>query len=189
MTTSDPTAPAPDPVAQRPSRIGFADQLRLDGYLIRLDWHLQDYPQKAARAIKREIKADLLTAAGEVGMPAALAAFGSPAVLAHGYLGELGRERPRFTAGAVAAGLSIGVVWFLQIAYAFGALDALGAVGGGTATLTALGASATYTNTADILSVGGTFTWQWFVLWIGVGLLAFVPFSRIWRLWHGPAGA
>ncbi len=186
MTTTDPTPALPVPPPARP---GLADQLRLDRYLIRLEWHLQDYPQKAARAIRREIKADMLTAAGEVGMPAALAALGSPAVLAHGYLAELGRQRPRFTTGAIAAGLAIGALWYMQVAYAIGALDALGAVGGGTATLTVLGASATYTHTSSALSVQGTFAWQWFALWFGVGLLAFALASRIWRLWRTKAAA
>jgi len=189
VTSIDPTPSVPRPIAHRPVRPEFSDQLRLDWYLIRLDWHLQDYPQKAARAIKREIKSDLLTAAAQVGMPAALAALGRPVVLAHGYLGELGRDRPRFTAGAVAAGLAIGVIWFLQIAYAFGALDTLEATGGGTATMTSLGAAVTYTHTSSAISVEGAFTWQWFALWLGVGMVAFVLTSRLWRLWRGPAAA
>ena len=182
MTTIDPTPSQPGPAAPRAARPGLAARLRLDYYLIRLDWHLQDYPGKAARAIKREIKADLLTVAGEVGMTAALTALGSPAVLAHGYLAELGRPRPRLTAGAIAAGLAIGAVWYMQVAYAIGALDTLEAVGGGTATLTVLGASMTYTSTSTTISVEGAFTWQWLALWLGVGLVAFVIASRLWRL-------
>ncbi len=184
MSDTDPTSQHPGPPALRAARPGLADRLRLDWYLIRLDWHLQDYPQKAARAIKREIKADLLTAAAETGMPAALAALGSPAVLAHGYLTELGRPRPRFTAGAIAAALVVGALWYMQIAYAIGALDTLEAVGGGAATLTVLGSAMTYTHTAAEISVEGAFSWQWLAVWIGAGVLAFLPGSRIWRLWR-----
>ncbi len=124
------------------------------------------------------------TAAAEIGMPQALAALGSPAVLAHGYLAELGRPRPRFTTGAIAAALAVGAIWYLQTAYAIGVLDTLEAVGGGTVTLTTLGAAMTYTSTASTISVEGTLTWQWLVLWLGAGLLVFVPDSRLWRLWR-----
>lgn len=182
MSTTDPTLPPTTPAPGGALRLGLADRLRLDRYLIRLDWHLQDYPGTAARAIRREIKADLLSAATEIGMPAALDALGSPAVLAHGYLTELGRPRPRFTAGAIAAGLAIGAVWSMQVAYAFGALDTLAAVGDASVTLTSLGTSMTYTRTASQISVEGALTWPWLVLWLAVGLVAFSLASRLWRL-------
>ncbi len=187
MTTTDPTSSLPRPSAPRAGRPGLTDRLRLDWYLIRLDWHLQDYPGKAARGIRREIKADLLSASGDVGMTTALAALGSPAVLAQGYLSALGRPRPRFTAGATAAALVIGAIWYMQIAYAIGALDTLEALGAESVTLTSLAASVTYTNTSTLIGVEGAFSWQWLALWIGAGLLAFLPVARIWRLWRKPA--
>jgi hypothetical protein len=116
-------------------------------------------------------------------MRAAVAGLGHPRVLAEGYLAELGRRTPRWATGGVWAGLAVGALVYLAVAYALGTLDTLLDLGGGTLTRTTLGATTQYTATADALGVETSVSWQWLVLGAGVFAVTFVRGSRAWRAW------
>lgn len=161
------------------------DRLRRDWYLLRLEWALQDYPHKALSRLKRDLRTELTLAAQDVGMRRAVADLGHPRALAERYVDELGRRLPRWTAGALAAGLVLGVLAYLFLAYSMGTLDTLAELGGGSVTRYPFGAETTWSSTevggisvATRPSVAGT------VFVLGVTVVAFVLGARVWRL-HG----
>ena len=165
-----------------PTRLPAADRLRLERYLLRFSWHMQDYPQRQERAVRRDLRREIRAAAADVGMTRALADLGHPHVLAEGYITALGRRLPRWTSGAVAATLAVAFLAYLGLAYGAGTLDTLEALGGGTLTTRPLGAPTTFTVDADTLAVDSRFSWQGAVLFVGVAAVAFVLGSRPWRL-------
>lgn len=125
-------------------------------FLTRFAWHMQDYPQRNYRGIRDDLRRELDGAATEIGMRSAVRALGRPAALARSYEDQLDRPTPRWGTGAAAAGLVVGLVVLLGTVYAIGALDALDAVGGGTATIHAFGGAAVYTAGEHGLSVETT---------------------------------
>lgn len=176
--------PAPDP-AQSPtpaSTPGLADRLRRERYLARVSWAMQDYPCAAFKQIKRELRAEVSAAASDVGMEQALRDLGHPRVLAEGYIAQLGHRLPRYVSGALAAALAVAGLAYLAMAYAFGTLDTLGALGGGSVTTEPLGAVTTFTHTDTELSVQTSMTWQVALLYAVTATIAFVLGSRLWRL-------
>ena len=167
--------------ANRRLRRNAADRMRREWFLLRFDWAMQDYPSRASRQIRRDLRADLEVAAAEVGMTRALHDLGHPSALADSYKEELGRPLPRYVSGAVAAGLAVGFLAYLAIAYAIGTLDTLEALGGGSVTTRPLGAATTFTSTADEISVQTHMTWQWATLYVSIAVVTFLVGSRIWR--------
>ncbi|NCT89639.1 hypothetical protein GXB85_01525 [Cellulomonas sp. APG4] len=159
----------------------LADRLRREWYLARLDWAMQDYPRREFRRIRADLRAELAPAAAEVGMRQALADLGHPRTLAERYTAELGRKLPRWTAGTVVAGVAVGVVAYLTFAYAFGSLDTLEALGGGSVTLHPLGGEVVLTHTDDEISVQSSGSWGWLTLYAGVAVVSFALGSRLWR--------
>lgn len=157
------------------------DRVRRDWYLFRLDWAMQDYPRKEFRRIKKDLHAELTLAAMDVGMTTALAGVGHPRALAERYTAELGRRLPRWATGAVVAGLTVSVLLYLMMAYTFGALDTLDALGGGTVTFELLGATTTLTHTAEEISAAANLSWGWAALYAGVAVVSFLLSARVWR--------
>lgn len=160
------------------------DRARRSWYLTRFSWHMQDYPGRAYRQVRADLRREIDAAAGAVGMPAALRDVGHPAVLAQGYLGELGTHRPRYTSGAVAAGLVVGAVLWFGAAYALGTLDTLETLGGGTLTRHPFGGEVVFTSTGAEISVLAEPTWAGTAVLVGLAALAFALASRIWRVWR-----
>lgn len=162
--------------------LDLRDRLRREWYLTRLSWHLQDYPHRQEKQIRRDLRAELTRAAADVGMVRAVQDLGHPLTLAEGYKGELGRPLPRWTSGAVAAGLAVALLVYLGAAYAAGTLDTLGALGGGTLTRYPFGAQTTFVSTEDAISVSSTFSLAGVSLVMAVAAVAFALGSRIWRV-------
>lgn len=163
-------------------RLSTADALRWDWYLIRFSWGMQDYPGKEYRRIKRELRTETRAAAAEVGMRQALRDLGHPRVLAEGYIAEHGKRLPRYTTGAVAAGLAIGLIAYVFVAYSFGVLDTLEAMGGGSVTRYPLGSETVFTHTSQEISVAATGSPGWLVVYGAAAVVSFVLGSRLWRV-------
>lgn len=174
--TSQPTL---DPA----STVGLPlrDRARLEWYLTRFDWAMQDYPRKELKRIKADLRSDLTVAALDVGTTRALADVGHPRVLAERYVTELGRRLPRWTTGSLAAGAAVGVVMFLMMFYSLGAMDTLEALGGGTVSFDVLGGTTTLTSTADEISASLHLGWGWAALLGGIAVVSFLLGSRVWR--------
>jgi len=163
------------------------DTLARESYLTRLSWALQDHPKD--KQIVRELRTELTATATEVGMRRAVAGLGHPRALADAYLGELGRPVPRWATGAVWGGLAVAAVAYLAFAYGIGTLDTIGQMGGGTLERVFLGATTTFTNDADALSVSGAITWQTLVFFACVFTVPFLLGARVWRVWSSQPAA
>ncbi|MCU1431722.1 MAG: hypothetical protein JWP95_827 [Actinotalea sp.] len=161
--------------------VRLTDRARREWYLLRFAWAMEDYPRRASKTIRRDLRADLEAAVADVGTARALRDLGHPFVLAERYREELGRRIPRYAAGAAAAALAVAALLYLAAAYSVGALDALEALGGGTITTHPLGATTTFTSTADGMSVESQVTWQSALLHVTVATVTFALVSRIWR--------
>jgi hypothetical protein len=160
----------------------ITDTIRREWYLLRFSWDMQDYPQRAYRRIKSDLRRDLTVAAQDVGLRQAIADLGHPRVLAERYAAELDRPRPRWATGATAAALAVGFLVYLGLAYALGANDVLEAMGGGSVTVHPLGAEATFTSTAEEISLHYTPTVAGQVFVLCVGLVSFLLGARVWRV-------
>lgn len=165
----------------RTHRLSTADALRWDWYLIRFSWGMQDYPRKEYRRIKRELRAETRAAAADVGMRQALRGLGHPRILAEGYIAEYGKRLPRYTTGAVAAGLAVGLILYLFVAYSLGALDAIESMGGGSVTRYPFGSETVFTSTAEEISVASVGSPGWLLVYGTAAVVAFVLGSRLWR--------
>ncbi|MBO0899699.1 hypothetical protein J1G42_06955 [Cellulomonas sp. zg-ZUI222] len=183
LTADLPGRPAPQPGLH----VGRRDRLRLEVWLWRLAQAMDDYPRRAAREIRRDLRASALDEASRVGMAAALRDLGRPSRLAAAYFAELDRPRPRWTDGAVLAFL-VGAAFpvYLACAWAVGATQAVAAMGGGTVELTWLWAPVTVESTDDAMGVEFATAWQPLAVALGLGSIAFALGARVWRLWGTP---
>jgi len=180
LTADPPASPAPGPA----HRVGRRDRLRLELWLWRLGCAMEDYPRRAAREVRRDLRASALDEAARVGMAAALHDLGRPSRLAAAYFAELDRPRPRWADGAVLTGLvAVIVPGYMWLAWQLGVLDALDAMGGGSVELSWLGVPAVFTHTEDTISMETTVGWGPIALTVALGAAVFALGSRIWRLW------
>lgn len=178
MTT--PTAP------HRPTA---ADRLRLLLWELRFAAAMEDYPRREGRQVRSDLRAALRDDAARIGTRAALRDVGPPRRLAARYFAELDRPRPRWSTGAlVGTLLGVGVPLYLALAWSFGALDALHAVGGGTARLSWLGSPVTATATGEGVVLEWSLGWQVLAVAAGLFALGFALGSRVWRLRAGATG-
>ena len=158
------------------------DRLRREWFLARFAWHMQDYPQRAYRGIKADLRRELDVTAADVGMPAAVQGLGRPAALAARYHEELDRPVPRWATGAVAAAIVLALPAYAAAVYAMGGLDVLDAAGGGTVTTRPPGGTMTFTSTAAEISVAAHLGPTGLVAVVGLAVLAFALGARAWRL-------
>jgi hypothetical protein len=85
-----PTTPAPDTPA-----VSFLDRLRIERVVWELDQHLYDLPRQSRIAKRREVRANLVTAAHEIGAKAAIGRLGSRRLLAAEYKDAEFGDAPR----------------------------------------------------------------------------------------------
>lgn len=163
-------------------RPGIADLARREWYMTRLDWGLRNLPTRENRQILRDLRRDVTATAAEIGMRPALADLGGPGDLAARYTATTAPDGPRYVAGAVAAALMAGAILYLATAYAFGTLDTLVAMGGGTRSARLWGSEFVFVGTAEEISVATTSLLPAFAVSAAACAVAFLLFSRIWRL-------
>lgn len=158
-------------------RPAVRDRLRAGWAVLRLDAWQNWYavPGRTGRAMRRELRTNLLDAADEPGGVAA-------AVHRLGSLRELAREavvdtgRVRWDRGAAAAVLALGVVLLAQLVLSVVYVDGLLAAGGGRGTL--LGNEVSALDEGGSLTVSSVFG-GWTLLLVPV---VFVLVARPWRL-------
>ncbi len=181
MTPTTPTDPAA-PARPAPTR---RELRRVRRWLWRFDLAMQDYPSRERRRIVRDLRAALLDDTARLGADTALREIGHPWRVAAEHLGALGAARPRWNDGAVlAALLGFALPLYMWVAWSFGALDAIDAMGGGTVELTWLGVPMTLEHTDDAMGVAFRLAWQPVVVSVALGLLGFALGARVWRLWR-----
>ncbi|MFT3876510.1 MAG: hypothetical protein QM708_08830 [Propioniciclava sp.] len=161
------------------THLTLSDRWRRWSYLQDVDLWLSPLSGRQRRTIKDELKRNLAEAAGENGMAEAIAELGTARSLARAYLDEEPRRGPNWFAGAIGAVITFGLGLYAVMIYTFGMLDALGASGGGTATVDALGVRIDAINTAHEISANyGGFSWVWLLAVVLVWLVS----ARAWRL-------
>lgn len=167
------------------TRLGLRDRLRIENYLAKFSWPMQDYPRKEYKQIKAELRASLRAATLDVGSDRAIADLGGPFALADQYIGGLGRKLPRWSTGAIAAGLAVSAMIYLALAYALGATSTLEALGGGEVELWVFGAPMQVHFSDESIWVQGTASWTAVAIYGGVALVSFALGSRFWRVFTG----
>jgi hypothetical protein len=168
-------------------RVTVIDRLRIERVVWSLDQQLYDLPRRSRIEKRREVRANLLSAAQDVGTRTALRQLGSSRQLAADYLNaELGTG-PR--ASWMAAGLFLftGLLVFTEVlseaALAFGkGITAADPAATGTFTWGGIGYlqdTVTYTFVDGRgSSVGGAWTPLAWALWLVAAILV----GRLWRL-------
>jgi hypothetical protein len=167
--------------------IGWIDRLRVERLVWMLDQQIYDLPRARRIATRREVRANLLEAAADVGTTEALRRIGGSRGLAEQYLVAEFGDRPRHSwmAAIVAAGFTPLLVNYLLSEAANAFRDGVRAThGAGTFTWSGvahLQSPLTLTVTAgDVQLDGGGWAPLTYVLW----LLTIIAAGRLWRLWR-----
>jgi hypothetical protein len=167
--------------------VSWFDRLRVERVVWSLDQRLYDLPRASRIATRREVRANLLTAARDVGTTEALRRIGSSSELAAGYLTAEFGDQPRPSWLAAALFLFTGMLVFTSIlneaalAFRDGILAA-----DPTATGSYLWHGIPYLQTGVTVTLqagqgsytGGAMTPLAWVLWLGSAFLV----GRLWRL-------
>ena len=165
--------------------IGWIGRLRIEGLVWMLDQQIYDLPRTRRIATRREVRANLLDAAADVGAAEALRRIGGSRGLAEQYLrAEFGdRPRPSWIGAGFAAGLlPLLLNFFLGEASRAFREGLTAASGSGTFSwdgVAWLQHAQTFTvSNGQVSSTGGT----WTPLAYGVWALAVIAAGRLWRL-------
>ncbi|WP_042364167.1 hypothetical protein [Streptacidiphilus neutrinimicus] len=169
-----------------PNTVSWYDRLRVERVVWSLDQRLYDLPSRTRIAHRREVRANLLTAAGEVGAGEALRRLGSARELAAQYRDAQFGEGPRhswWAAALFAVTTPLVLNFFLsEAAHAYEqAITAPGAHADGSYTwggVTWLQSPLTFVlHEGQATHVGGAYTPLTYVLLVG----GTVACGRLWR--------
>ena len=170
-----------------PHAITWIDRIRIEGTVWALDQRIYDLPRQSRIAKRREVRANLLTAASDVGTSAALRNLGGSRRLAVEYRdAEYGEEpRPNWIAAALFLGMSQLVFVSLMSEATFAFRDGIKAVDPNvTGTFAWEGirylqdnVTVTFVN-GDARILGGAWTPLTWALW----LAATVVIGKLWRV-------
>jgi hypothetical protein len=170
-----------------PHPIGPLDRLRIERLVWALDQQLYDLPRRARIATRREVRANLLEAAADLGTTAALRRVGGSGQLAEQYLQAEYGDGPRhsWTGAAIAAGLTPLLLNFVLSEAQNAFLDGITAAdphANGTylwngVTWLQNSVQMTFTD-GHASSTGGS----WTILTFGLWLIVTVAAGRLWRL-------
>jgi hypothetical protein len=169
-----------------PQKLSWLDRARIERVVWTLDQRLYDLPRASRIATRREVRQNLIAAAGDIGTRAALEQLGNTSSLATEYLGAHFGSGPRHS--WLAAALFAATYPFLMFAFLgqatngfAGGVVAAKAHATGTYTwsgIDLLQTKVTYTFTnGHWTSVGGAMSaFSWAVLVVGT-----VAAGRLWR--------
>jgi hypothetical protein len=170
-----------------PHAITWFDRLRIEGTVWALDQRIYDLPRQSRIAKRREVRANLLTAAADVGTSEALRNLGGSQRLAAEYReAEYGEEpRPNWIAAAVFLSTGLLVFTSLMSEATFAFRDGvLAADPNATGTYTWAGirylqdtVTVHFAN-GDARIVGGAWTPLTWILW----LVATIAIGKLWRV-------
>lgn len=172
MTNNSPV----EHVAQR----SMTDRLRIDTYLMRVDWHLEGVTRGAERkAAIRSLREQL--AGDPRDLRTALSDLGPPTALAARYADE-GVRRPPWSIGVIIAGVALLVYWIVFLSYTGGMLAVVDSTAPGEAHATFLFIDVMAFSNADGVGIGWTSGWAWLVVPVVIVTIAFLLGARSWRL-------
>ncbi|BCY12980.1 hypothetical protein [Actinoplanes sp. L3-i22] len=167
--------------------IGIVDRLRVERLVWTLDQQLYDLPRARRIATRREVRANLLEAAADVGTTEALRRLGGSRGLAEQYLVAEFGDRPRWSwiGAAYAAGLTPLLLNYLLSeatnAFADGVRAAHGSGTFAYAGVAYLQSAQTVTvSGSDVQLSGGAWTPLTYAIWLLIVIFA----GRLWRLFR-----
>jgi hypothetical protein len=160
-----------------------SDQMRLDLFILRLEWHLEGGlrgrdRKSAVRSLREEVAGD------PRGVKLALADLGSPSALAARYADDA-PPRPLWSIGVVTAASALLVWWALFLCFTGGMLAAADHLAPAEATSTFAFVEVTAFSGPDGIGIGWTSGVAWLLVPTSLVLLAFILGSRSWRLLSG----
>jgi len=162
------------------TKLSADDQVRLDLFVLRLEWHLEGWlggrdRKSAVRTLREGVAAD------PRGVRTALRELGPPAVLASRYSDD-GPARPLWSVGVVTAAASLVVWWALFLSFTGGMLAAVGDLAASEATSTFAFVGVTAFSGQDGFGISWTSGTAWILVPFCIALVAFTLGSRAWRL-------
>lgn len=167
--------------------IGWFDRLRIERLVWMLDQQIYDLPRERRIATRREVRANLLEAAADVGTGEALRRLGGSRGLAEQYLRAEFGDRPRYSwIGAItAAGFTPLILNYVLSEATNAFADGVRAAhGSGTFTYTGVAhlqnVQTVTVSGADIQLGGGGWTPVAYVVWLLIVIFA----GRLWRLFR-----
>lgn len=166
-------------ISTNTSRRSVLDNLRIDVYLLRLDWHLEgSLPGAQRKTAIKGLKQELAGDPRVVGD--ALRDLGTPRVLAARH-GDEGALRPQWCIGIVIAATALLVYWALFLAFTGGMLAAVESAALGSAESSFLFIPVEAFSSADAVGIGWAGGWAWLVVPAVITAIAFLTGARAWR--------
>jgi hypothetical protein len=165
--------------------IGVLDRLRIERLVWMLDQQIYDLPRERRIATRREVRANLLEAAADVGTSAALRRLGGSRRLAEQYLAAEFGDQPRHSwiAAILAAGYTPLLLNYLLSEATNAFTDGVRAAhASGTFTRDGVAylqhAQTVTVSGTDVQLSGGSWTLTTYVVWLLIVVFA----GRLWRL-------
>ncbi|AIY02772.1 hypothetical protein ART_3173 [Arthrobacter sp. PAMC 25486] len=153
--------------------------MRIESYLIRLEWHLEGILRGADRkATITSLRQELLTDPRE--LASALADLGPASVLAARY-GDEGERRPLWSMGVVIGAIALLAYWAVFLSFTGGMLAAVDSAAPAEAHSTFLFVGVEAFSNAESIGIGWVSGWAWLVVPATIVLAAFLLGARIWR--------
>lgn len=161
------------------SRRSIRDRMRIDTYLMRLEWHLEGIMRGAERKTTiASLRQELLTDPRD--LASSLADLGPASVLAARY-GDEGERRPLWSIGVIIGAIVLLVYWGLFFAFTGGMLAAVDSAAPAEAHSTFLFVGVEAFSNAEMIGIGWAGGWAWLVVPATIVLAAFLLGARIWR--------
>ena len=161
------------------SRRSIRDRMRIDTYLLRLEWHLEGILRGADRkATIASLRQELLTDPRD--LASALADLGPASVLAARY-GDEGERRPLWSIGVIIGAIALLAYWAVFLSYTGGMLAAVDSAAPAEAHSAFLFVGVEAFSNAEAVGIGWTGGWAWLIVPAVIMLVAFLLGARIWR--------
>lgn len=161
------------------ARRSIRDRLRINSYLMRLDWYLEGILRGADRlATIKSLRQELTTDPRE--LTNALTDLGPPNVLASRYSDE-GERRPLWSIGIITGGIVLLAYWAVFLSYAGGMLAAVDSNALTEAHSTFLFIQVEVFSNTEGFGIGWANRWVWLVVPAAIIVAAFLTGSRSWR--------
>lgn len=169
--------------AWKAGRRSFIDRRRLDLYLSRLEWHLEEFaPGNRRKQVLRSLRDEV--AADPRSLTAIFRDLGPANALARNYVDDSDKLRPRWSIGVIMAAIALCAYWAIFLTYTGGMLAAVDEDPPGEAHSSFLFIQVQAFSNTDGFGIGWTSGIAWLVVPLVIGAAAFTLGSRTWRIFR-----
>lgn len=157
----------------------WMERLRIEGFLVRMEWHLEGGLSGAERRVAVDsLREELLS--DHRALSTALRDLGSPRALAAQY-GDDDTLRPLWSIGIITAGAALFIYWALFLSFTGGMLAAVESTAPARAQSYFLFVQVEAFWSADAVGIGWTSQWAWLGVPAVIVMIAFLIGARVWR--------